>query len=86
MTPSEALPHTRTMQKRKMPRDPNQRAKMIIDMVYGDADPEPGQTKDPAAVERGRAGGLVGGKARAEKLTHDERVASARKAAQARWG
>lgn len=74
------------MQKRKMPRDPNQRAKMIVDMVYGDADPEPGPVKDPAAVERGRAGGLVGGKARAEKLSPDERRESAKKAAQARWG
>lgn len=74
------------MQKRKMPRDPNQRAKMIVDMVHGDAEPEAGPTKDPAAVERGRAGGIVGGKVRAGKLTPEERTASARKAAQARWG
>lgn len=45
------------MQKRKMPRNANQRAKLIVDMVHGDADPEPGQTMDPAAVECGRARG-----------------------------
>ena len=27
------------MQKRKMPRDPNQRAKLIADMVLGEAEP-----------------------------------------------
>jgi len=27
------------MQKRKMPRDVNQRAKMIVDMVLGEAEP-----------------------------------------------
>jgi hypothetical protein len=41
--------------------------------------------KDPHAVELGRRGGLKGGKARAAKLTKEERVESARKAAQARW-
>jgi hypothetical protein len=33
----------------------------------------------------GRAGGLKGGKARAEKLTPEERSEIARKAAQTRW-
>ena len=41
--------------------------------------------KDPLAVELGRRGGLKGGKARAAKMTKEERVESARKAAQARW-
>lgn len=41
--------------------------------------------KDPNAVALGRKGGLVGGKARAKKLTPQERSESARKAAQARW-
>jgi hypothetical protein len=41
--------------------------------------------KDPAAVERGRLGGLKGGKARAEKMTADERKASAQAAIKARW-
>ena len=34
----------------------------------------------------GRKGGLKGGKARAEKLTSEQRSEIARKAAQARWG
>jgi N6-adenosine-specific RNA methylase IME4 len=44
------------------------------------------QDKDPLAVEFGRRGGLKGGRARAEKLTADERADIARKAAEARWG
>ena len=41
--------------------------------------------KNAAAVALGRLGGLKGGKARARKLTADQRAASARKAATARW-
>lgn len=41
--------------------------------------------KDPAAVALGRRGGLKGGKARAAKLTPEQRSASAKKAAEARW-
>lgn len=41
--------------------------------------------KDPLAVELGRRGGKKGGKARAAKLTPDERSEIARKAAKARW-
>jgi hypothetical protein len=37
------------------------------------------------ARELGRRGGLKGGRARAEKLTPEERKAIARKAAKARW-
>jgi len=36
--------------------------------------------------EIGRKGGKVGGKARAAKLTKEQRAAIARKAAAARWG
>ena len=43
------------------------------------------EEKDPAAVELGRRGGLKGGKARAAKMTPEERSESARKAAKARW-
>ena len=45
----------------------------------------PKQSKDPAAVELGRKGGLKGGPARASKLTPEQRSESARKAVQARW-
>ena len=41
--------------------------------------------KNPAAVELGRLGGLKGGKARAAKLSADERSEIARRAARARW-
>lgn len=43
------------------------------------------EEKNPAAVELGRLGGLKGGKARAAKLTKEERSEIARKAARARW-
>lgn len=43
------------------------------------------QKKNPAAVALGRLGGLKGGKARARKLTAEQRKESARKAAVARW-
>lgn len=41
--------------------------------------------KDPAAVLLGRKGGRKGGKARAQKLTAEERSEIARKAAKVRW-
>jgi len=47
---------------------------------------DPYEGKDPAAVELGRKGGLKGGKARAEKLTAEQRSDAARRAARARWG
>lgn len=37
------------------------------------------------AVESGRSGGIKGGRARADKMTTEERAESARLAAQARW-
>jgi hypothetical protein len=41
--------------------------------------------KNPAAVALGRAGGLKGGKARAKKLTAEQRKAIAQQAANTRW-
>ena len=41
--------------------------------------------KNPAAVMLGRLGGLKGGKARAAKLSAEQRKEIAKKAAQARW-
>jgi hypothetical protein len=72
---------------RKRPRDVNELAKQLVDEATGEApsvDPDAG--KDPAAVALGRKGGLKGGKARAAKLTPEQRIDSARKAAEARWG
>lgn len=71
---------------RKRPRDPNQLAKLVVDMATGEVPHESPEThKDPAAVSLGRRGGLKGGKARAAKLTANQRAEIAKKAAKARW-
>ena len=64
-------------------KDLNQLAKSILDIVTGEAEDTKGN-KDKATV-KGRSGGLVGGKARANKLTAKERSEIAKKAAEARW-
>jgi hypothetical protein len=64
--------------------DLNEKAFSIVQKLTGQA-PENDATKNPAAVELGRLGGLKGGKARAAKLTAKQRTAAARKAAEARW-
>ena len=68
-----------------MPRDPNQRAKAIVDLATGQRSPEPVREKDPAAIARGHLGGIKGGHARAAKMTAEQRSESARRAAKARW-
>ena len=54
----------------KRPRDLNQWARRMVDIATGetiDREPTPEeQGKDPAAVARGRLGGLKGGNARAD--------------------
>jgi hypothetical protein len=45
----------------------------------------PTREKNPHAIALGKMGGSKGGKARAARLTPEERSASARKAALARW-
>ncbi len=64
----------------KKDEDINLLAKSIVDNTTGKS-PE----KNPAAVALGRLGGLKGGKARAEKLSPENRKEIAKKAAQARW-
>jgi hypothetical protein len=70
----------------KRPRDVNALAKLLVDMATGNA---PLDTtvdgKDPAAVALGRKGGLKGGKARAKRLSPEQRAQIAKKAAAARW-
>lgn len=63
------------------PRDQNQLAKLITDIATGEAADTPPVEKPEAQVK----GGKAGGKARAEKLTPEERSAIASKAAKARW-
>lgn len=72
----------------RRPRDVNQLAHVIGEIATGqreDTPESPVREKDPAAVALGRKGGLKGGKARAEKMTPEERSAAAKKAVQARW-
>ena len=75
------------MKKPKRPRDTNLLAKRIVDLSTGEVEEEKIEDsgKDPAAVALGRKGGLVGGKARAKKLSAERRSEIARHAAIARY-
>ena len=76
------------MKKLTRPKDTNQLGKLIVDLATGKTTetPQPDNTKNPNAVALGRLGGLVGGKARAKKLTKEQRIKIAKKGAKARWG
>jgi ubiquinone biosynthesis protein UbiJ len=64
----------------KRPRDPISLAKMIGDIATGQvADDSTGKSPNRAK------GGTKGGRARADRLTSEERSNIARAAAQARW-
>lgn len=65
----------------RRPRDPNQLAKLIVDISTGMTQ----DTPESAKVRAGRAGGLRGGKGRMASLNEKERKALAKKAARARW-
>ena len=70
----------------RRPRDVNALAYEVVAEAVGEIPPtDPDAGKDPAAVERGRAGGKKGGRVRAERMTPEQRSEAARKAAQARW-
>jgi len=63
----------------------------VVQEAIGET-PEPEEAPEPtpeerhaAAVALGRLGGKKGGKARAEKLTPEQRREIAKKAAEARW-
>ena len=71
---------------RKPPPDPILAAKSILEQATGQTDRIAPQEKDPAAVSLGRRGGLKGGLARKAALTPEQRRASAKAAAEARWG
>ena len=71
------------MPKRSSKLDLSQLAKSIVDQATGEATPEPALTGKKADS---RKGGLKGGKARAIKLTPEERSEIAKKAAAKRWG
>jgi len=79
------MPNRSRKKKSRMP-DPNKLAYSIVQAISGESAPaRPAKEKDPIAVELGRRGGLKGGKARAAKMTKQQRSESAKKAARARW-
>ena len=69
----------------KRPRDPNQLAKLIVDMTVGEVPNDSPKGPDSAAIQARRKGGLKGGKARAKALSPRKRKAIAKKAAATRW-
>jgi hypothetical protein len=74
------------MQKRKMPADPNRRAKATVDAIDALLNGETElPAKDPGRVERGKLSGGKGGQARAANLSPERRREIAQKAAAARW-
>ena len=68
----------------KRPRDPNQLAKLIVDIATGEAQDTVSKSK-LQTKRKGRSGGLKGGKARAKTLSADRRKKIAKDAAKARW-
>lgn len=80
------------MAKKKRPTDINLLARQIVEEAIGEpltettpTEQKPTKEKNPAAVALGRLGGLKGGKARADRLSPEERQSIARKAARKRW-
>lgn len=65
--------------KPKRPRDPNQLAKLMVDIASGE---ESENTEETVAEVSGRKGGA----ARASNLTPERRKEIAKKAAAKRWG
>lgn len=81
VAPRRSARHTEGMAKR--PRDPNQLAKLIVDIAVGEgADAVSEAKRNPS---KRRAGGLKGGVIRAQNLTQEQRQDIARLAARARW-
>jgi hypothetical protein len=61
----------------------------VVEQAIGehmDGTPLEVYSKNPAAVALGRLGGPKGGKARAARLSPEQRAAIAKKASAARWG
>jgi hypothetical protein len=75
--------HTQGVPKR--PRDPNQVAKLIVDIATGGAEDAVSESKRHPETRRGRSGGLKGGRSRSVSLTPEQRQEIAKTAAEARW-
>jgi hypothetical protein len=68
----------------KRPRDPGQLAKLVVDIATGSAKDALDSDTSPMS-ELARAGGMVGGPARALSLSKERRREIATVAAKARW-
>ena len=75
----------RSSKHKQGPEDVNETAFRVILAATGEEPEEAPDERNPAAVALGRLGGLKGGKARADKLTPEQRSEIAKKAAAARW-
>jgi hypothetical protein len=88
----------RERSRKKLPADPNQAARSIVDAATTESgaqpppppgalyQPKPSEPeKNPAAVALGKLGGAKGGPARAKALSKKRRAEIAKKAAHARW-
>jgi hypothetical protein len=71
--------------KRTRPRDPNQSAKLVFDIVSGEVEDTISESKRHPETVKGRAGGKKGGKSRAQTLSPGQRSEIAKIAAEARW-
>ena len=71
--------------KKKRPADLNLLAVSIVEDATNDQPAVDTSDKNPNAVALGRLGGKKGGRARAKKLTAEQRSEIARIAANARW-
>ena len=78
--------------KKKRDHDFSVTAYRVVQEATGQIEPESTEAeteliegKNPHAVALGRLGGLKGGRARAKKLTKEQRIEIARKAAKTRW-
>lgn len=77
----------KTSRRGQGPPDPNLTAFSVVQRAIGEEPPTEleQKVKNPAAVALGRLGGLKGGKARAAKLSPEQRAEIARMAASVRW-
>lgn len=69
----------------KRPRDPNQLAKIVVDIATGAAQDVPQESDKGPMASIGRLGGLKGGRSRAEVLSKERRQQIAADAAKSRW-
>lgn len=73
------------MPKSTRPLDPNQLAKLIVDIATGEIEDHASEAKRHPNANPHRPAGRLGGKVRAAKLTPERRAEIAKKAAEARW-